>query len=214
MFNAQEVDYGTHFCNIYRNKYEQISVLIPYLVSGLRNHEKCVYVYDEFSPDEICRLIVESGIDAQKYLETKQLVLLPAKETYLTKGFFSSERMLEAIQELYYETLKSGFKGLRGAGEMQWYLSDPPGAFGLLDYENRINVVVPKLRCFVLCQYDEARFKEDILAGVIRTHPEVIMHGNRHKNPFYIKPDLFSAKSREEYFKGTYTWLRDNIISN
>ncbi|MBU1998611.1 MAG: MEDS domain-containing protein [Candidatus Omnitrophota bacterium] len=212
MLNCQEIKFGMHICNIYRDKTEQLSVLIPYLAAGLKQGEKCIYIFEDITPDQICGMLAASGIDTKSALSRKQLVFLSFNDTYLADGYFSGLRMLDAIQELHFEALMAKFSGVRGAGEMGWHLSVPPGASSLIEYENNINSIVPKLRFISLCQYDETRHKQDTLLGVLHTHPEAVIYGNRYSNPHYIMPSLFQEKFRQHEGTGIYAQLRDRVI--
>lgn len=120
--------------------------------------------------------------------------------------------MLDFIQYAHYDALKSGFSGIRGAGEMDWALSGIPGSEKLIEYENRLNQVLSGLRFNAFCQYNETKFPEYLLLGAIYTHPDIMLYGKQHNNPYYIRPDLFPVRF-DEYSGNAYGKIRDRIIS-
>ncbi len=201
---------GRHFSSFYKDKTDQFSAVIPYLTAGLNSNEKCVYVYEESDPDEISYLLFRSGVDADSFIKKGQLAFLPKEQTYVYEGFFNVQRTLDTIQEAHYQALISGFTGLRGFGEMSWALQGFPNSESLIEYEYRLNELFDSLKLSAICQYNETLFPEDILLGAIYTHPEVIFHGQAHKNPYYKKPE--TAKSRAEF--PSYKQIKADIINS
>jgi hypothetical protein len=74
---------------------------------------------------------------------------------------------------------------------MEWALLDKPGVGDLLEYEARLNYVIPKYDDVVICAYDLSKFGASVLMDVMRTHPVVIVGGLLQENPFYVPPDQF-----------------------
>lgn len=60
-----------------------------------------------------------------------------------------------------------------------------------LEYEARLNEVVPEGRDTVVCLYDLSKSSAALIADVLRTHPVVILGGLLHENPFYPPVDQF-----------------------
>jgi hypothetical protein len=201
---------GAHLCSIYQTKEEKLSVVIPCILSGLTRGERCVYIFEEGNPEEICSLLNTRGVETDIHIKSGQLIFLPAGETYLKDAFFSPFRMLDFFKESHYETLKSGFNGLRAAGEMSWSLGNAPGSGRLTEYESEVNNIFGEMRLAGLCQYDETKFPEEILTNVIYTHSKVIFYGILYDNPFYISPKWFR---HSDYIPGTYQKLKEQIIN-
>src|SRR5262245_49473017 len=49
----------------------------------------------------------------------------------------------------------------------------------------------------VICSYDLARFRGDVVVEVMRTHPIIIVRGILKENPFFVPPDQFLRELRE-----------------
>ncbi|GEM_PF-1690713 len=200
---------GEHICSIYRNKEEQLAVITAFMNVGLERKEKCIYIVEERSKQEIIRACKKAGIDMEKYLASKHFEFLGKDDAYLKKGYFTPGRMIDMLRQAEKRAIKDGFTGLRVTGEMTRVFSGLPGTEKLLEYESRLNYFVPESRCMAMCQYNEKRFSPEILLEVIRTHPKVIVYCDLCENPCYLPPDM---KTKKEAEKKTYQMVRDNLV--
>ena len=90
-----------------------------------------------------------------------------------------------------------GYPSTRLVADMQWALEDLPGVHDIVEYESRLNDLLPRYDDPVICTYDATRFGGDVLIDVLRTHPVAIVGGQLHVNPFYVTPDRLLAELRE-----------------
>jgi hypothetical protein len=74
---------------------------------------------------------------------------------------------------------------------MEWALGDTPGADRLVEYESRLNYMLPAHNIAAVCVYDVTRFSASVLMDILRTHPKVIIGGKLRESPFYVNPDKF-----------------------
>jgi hypothetical protein len=80
---------------------------------------------------------------------------------------------------------------------MDWGLVDLPGVDDLIEFETRVNYVVPKYDGAVICAYDLSKFGASVVIYALRTHPVVIIGGLLQENPFFVPPDQFLLELRE-----------------
>ena len=80
---------------------------------------------------------------------------------------------------------------------MEWALVDLPGVDDLIEFETRVNYVVPKYDGIVICAYDLSKFAANVVMDALRTHPVVIIGGLLQENPFYVSPDQLLVEIRE-----------------
>jgi hypothetical protein len=99
--------------------------------------------------------------------------------------------MLSLIQEVLTRGKSEGFPLTRFVANMEWALEDCPGVHDIVEYEARLNHVLPNYEDPVICTYDLTRFSGDTVLDVLRTHPLVIIGGILQENPFYVSPDEF-----------------------
>jgi hypothetical protein len=81
---------------------------------------------------------------------------------------------------------------------MEWALVDLPGIGDLIEFETRVNYVVPKYDNPVICAYDLSKFGASTVLYALRTHPLVILGGLLQENPFYVEPDQLLLELREQ----------------
>jgi hypothetical protein len=92
----------------------------------------------------------------------------------------------------------SGYTQTRFLAQMEWALVDLPGIDDMIEFEARVNYVVPKYEDPVICAYDLSKFGASTVMYALRTHPVVIIGGLLQENPFYVDPDAFLREIREQ----------------
>jgi MEDS: MEthanogen/methylotroph, DcmR Sensory domain len=79
---------------------------------------------------------------------------------------------------------------------MEWALEDRPGVDDLVEYETKLNYILPRFKDPVICTYDLAKFGGDVVVDIIRTHPMTIIGGILQENPFFVPADEFLRELR------------------
>jgi hypothetical protein len=74
---------------------------------------------------------------------------------------------------------------------MDWVYRQPPGTERLMEYEARMNLLVPTFDCTFMCLYDLSKVSGDTLIDIMSTHPYVILRGQIRRNPFFIRPEEY-----------------------
>jgi hypothetical protein len=80
---------------------------------------------------------------------------------------------------------------------MEWALEDFPGVHDILEYETRLNYLLPQYHDPVVCTYDLSRFDAGVVIDIMRTHPMVIVGGILQENPFFVPPDEMLKELKE-----------------
>jgi hypothetical protein len=119
----------------------------------------------------------------------------PWEQAYLSGGRgFEQDAMLALIQEVLKEGRSSGFAMTRLWANMEWALEDLPGVEQIVEYETKLNHVLPQYDDVVVCTYDLNKFSASTIMDIMRTHPQVIVGGALQHNPFFVPPDQFLAE--------------------
>ncbi len=210
----EEVSLGDHVCSIYKNKEEQFNPLKVFIKKGLDNHEKCFYIVDENSKEEVISELEKRGIETKKYIDSGQLVLLTKRDTYLKEGSFEPDRMINLLKETERKALKEGYSGIRVTGEMTWVLEGVSGSEKLIEYEAKLNHFFPGSKATAICQYNENKFKKELLIEVIHTHPFLIIYGNLYGNRYYYSPASFEKGEHTLLPTDSYVLIRDDVIED
>lgn len=180
-----------HICGFFDSVDQQYEIILPYLKEGLANKEEVLNILESTSYDEHCERLAGVGVPVKEKLETGQLKVLGSDETYLRGGVFAAETMYNLVEEALINARKAGYDSIRATSEMVWALKNLPGTDELIEYEARLNLLVPRHSCSLICMYDVNRFSGRAFADILATHPYVIMNGRIHKNPHYIEPFMF-----------------------
>jgi len=194
-----KVELGDHLCSIYNDFEVQISYIVPYMDIGLKKNQKCIYITDENSKENIINAFRINGTNLSAYLEKGQFVFFTSNDTYLKDGYFDPDRMVSLLKATEKTALKEGFAGIRVTGEMTWILSKLPGTERFMEYENKLNEFFPGSKATAICQYSESKFDNKILNEVIKAHPKVGINGLFYNNKFYKKPSALSSKDEKYY---------------
>lgn len=189
---------GDHLCCIYEREEEFKAIIIPYMIYGLEQNQKIFYIAEARSTNTIIEYLQEAGIKADPYLETGQLVIEQAIDTYLQGGSFQPQIMIETLRKETDKALAEGYTALRVTGEMSWSQRGMPGSDLLMDYEIRLNTFLPGSKCLAICQYDRKQFSPTLLMDVIMAHPIVVIGDQTYDNFYYVPPEEFYKEDRDE----------------
>ena len=67
-------------------------------------------------------------------------------DAYLRDGHFDQDRMLALIQEVLEGGREQGYPLTRLVAHMEWALEDRPGVDDLVEYETRLNYILPRYK--------------------------------------------------------------------
>jgi hypothetical protein len=178
-----------HVCAFFHSKEEEYRVLMPFIKEGFEKGDRAFHVVDpKHRPDHLQRLQRE-GIDVAEAESTGQLEVRPWQEAYIKDDYFDQYRMIETIKDALAPEKKPPGKLTRLVANMEWALEDLPGVHDIVEYETRLNHVLPEYHDPVICTYDLSRFDASVVMDIMRTHPMVIVGGILQENPFYVPPD-------------------------
>ena len=185
-----------HACAFFSSRDEEERVLLPFLKEGLEAGDRFFHVVPQSYQPARRRSLVDSGVDLSAAERAGQVELRPWEEAYLRGGRFDQDAMLDLIQQVLSDGKQRGYGLTRLWANMEWALEDLPGVHDIVEYETRLNYVLPKYDDIVVCTYDISKFTAGVVMDILRTHPEVIIGQTLQKNPFYVRPDEFLEELR------------------
>ena len=187
---------GDHICLIYDNDAEQMAVVIRFITDGLKRGERCVYIADESTFEQVIQALEAAGVNAAQEHQRGALQLLTTQQTYLRGGQFSPQAMIDLIREWEAQTLADGFSGLRLTAEPNWFFGPEPGCDRLIEYEALLNRLPTNTKSVILCQYHQSRFGVPCIHDVLRTHPLAILGNQVCPNPYCESPEMVLRRDR------------------
>lgn len=204
---------GEHLCCIYRNIEEQLSIVIPFMIIGLENREKCIYILDENTKELVAEAFVNLNFDLKKYMHTKQFEFFTKENAYLKNGYFDPDKMIGLLKQAQQDALEQGYSGLRVTGEMTWVFTKLPGVERLVEYEAKLNYFCPASKSIAICQYNENKFEPGLLLNIIHTHPKIVLYDTICSNPYYMPPDEFLTRLKSKTGFSMYEDVKGSLLA-
>jgi hypothetical protein len=139
-----------HICALFRDHDEWYEVLLPFIREGLQLGDRAFHIIEGRRRGEHVDRLQRGGIDVEDAQRRGQLEVrgwLEVKgwdEAYLRGGRFDEDAMLAFLEAALKRGKAQGFRLTRLIAEMEWALLDRPGVGDLLEYEARLNYILPK----------------------------------------------------------------------
>jgi hypothetical protein len=138
------LDRARHVCAFFHSKDEEYHVLLPFIKEGIDHDQKAYHIIDSEHRPEHRRRLHAAGIDTAAAERRGQLDILAWEDAYLRDGRFDQRRMLALIETVLTGGKAQGYALTRLVANMEWALEDRPGVEDLVEYETRLNYILPK----------------------------------------------------------------------
>jgi hypothetical protein len=202
--NAHSLDFAggslgqrRHICAFFNSADEQHRVLGSFIKDGFDCGDKAFHLVDPQQREDHLRRLAEAGIDVHEAMGSGQLEVRPWQDGPLQGGEFDQDAWVASFEHVLQSGPAAGYARTRFLAQMEWALVDLPGVEDLIEFETRVNYVVPKYDNAVICAYDLSRFGASVVMDALRTHPAVLIGGLLQENPFFVPPDEFLLELRE-----------------
>ena len=193
---GRTISHTNHICAFFNSKDEQYKVLMPFFKDGFDQGEKLFHVVDpKLHHDHRCACR-KGGIGVDTAEADGQLEIGDWESTYLKDGYFDGDRMIAMVEDMLADS-RGDFPRVRVTGNMEWALESAPGVAGVIEYETKLNYVLPNYHDVFVCVYDLNKHGGDVVMDILRTHPMVIIGGVLQENPLYVQPDDFLEQLRQ-----------------
>jgi MEDS: MEthanogen/methylotroph, DcmR Sensory domain len=186
-----------HICAFFNTVDEQHRVLRPFIKDGFDRGDKAYHYVDPERQEEHLSWLADAGINVPEAMAAGQLEVWPWKDSTLRGGRFDLDTWLASFEQVLQSGPAAGYAQTSFLGHMEWALLDLPGVGDLMEYETRVNYVIPKYDGPVICTYDLTKFGASVVMDALRTHPFVIIGGLLQENPFFVSPDQLLLEIRE-----------------
>jgi hypothetical protein len=133
-----------HVCAFFHHPDEEYRVLLPFIKEGFERGEKAFHIVDPKLRAAHRLRLASAGIDVEAAETSGQFELRNWADSYLREGHFNQDRMLALIQEVLDGGIQQGFALTRLVAHMEWALEDRPGVDDLVEYETRLNYLLPR----------------------------------------------------------------------
>jgi hypothetical protein len=182
---GEQIGRPGHICAFFNSREEEYDTLLPYFRDGIEAGDQIVNVLDAERLSDHRERLSAAGLPGDD-----RIAIASSEDTYLSGGAFDMERMVGFVRDHLAMAAIEG-RRIRTAGWMDWIQRNAPGTERVLEYEARMNLLVPDFDCTFLCVYDLAKFDARMLIDILATHPYVILRGRVRKNSFYVPPLVY-----------------------
>jgi hypothetical protein len=138
------LDRSRHVCAFFNSKEEEYRVLLPFVKEGFAQGDKAFHIVDPRHRPQHLQRLEQEGIDVAAAEQRGQLEVRRWEDAYLQEGHFDQNRMLALIEEVLNGGEAQGFPLTRLVANMEWALEDRPGVDDVVEYETRLNYILPK----------------------------------------------------------------------
>ena len=145
-FAGSVLDAQRHVCAFFHNPDEEYRVLLPFIKDGFERGERAFHIVDPKLRAEHRQRLTSAGINVDPAETSGQFELRNWADAYLRDGHFDQDRMLALIEEVLNGGRQQGFVRTRLVAHMEWALEDRPGVDDLVEYETRLNYVLPRYK--------------------------------------------------------------------
>ena len=145
-FAGNKLEQHRHVCALFHTPDEMYRVLMPFIREGFDRGDRAFHIVDPLNRHAHLRRLRDAGIDTLAAVKSGQLELRGWHQAYLRDGRFDQYRMLALIEDVLQRGPRLGFNLTRLIAHMEWALEDMPGVDDLLEYETRLNYVLPKYK--------------------------------------------------------------------
>src|SRR3979490_1967925 len=147
-----------HICAFFNSIDEEHRVLRSFIKDGFDRGEKAFHVVDPERREEHLKRLAEAGINVHRAIDSGQLEVRRWQDAYLRGDHFDQNAMLAMIEEVLQSAGTAGYPLTRLVAHMEWALLDKPGVDNLVEYETRLNYLLPKYDDPVGCTHERATF--------------------------------------------------------
>ena len=183
-----------HVCAFFTSPQEEYDTLLPFVRDGLERGERAYHVLPSRYRDEHLEQLRRAGIDVAGAQHRRQLEVTTVQETFLRDGRFNKDAMLVLIQDVLKDGAALGFPLTRMIVHAETVLREWSRVNEWIEFEARLNDVLPSYDDPVICAYDANLLDGAIAVDILRTHPVAIIGGLLHENPFFVPPQEFLRK--------------------
>lgn len=139
-----ELGRSRHVCAFFHSKDEEYRVLLPFIKEGFEQGDKAFHIIKDDHRPEHRRRLKQAGVAVEEAERNGQLEVRRWEDAYLQDGHFDQNRMLTLIEEVLQNGNAQGWPLTRLVANMEWALEDRPGVKDIVEYETRLNFVLPK----------------------------------------------------------------------
>jgi PAS domain S-box-containing protein len=206
----RELKVHDHACMVYENIDEWRKMVVPFIIDGLKNNEKCCYILAANTAGELIERFTAEGINSASLRKSGQLFFIAYKKSYLINGSFNPDEVVAFLDAETKKALDEGYSSLRVTVETDWILNHESWKVQFLKNENNVAIFLQNHSCTCLCQYNSSKFTQSDIQKIINLYPIIIYNHNVQRNFDSLSASVSTAPNLE---KIDQQWL-NNLVQD
>jgi len=181
---------GDHMCSFHRTKKEYIDAVSKFIIEGIENKQKTIFLNPPQFQDEIWKDLESLGYSIDTFTSNKQVEIYLQHETYLKDGYFNPQHVHQFLAEKVQNAISEGFSATRIAG-MGSQVTTHTDEKTWVDYERSVRYSDLKLfRCMAVCHYFIDNLTGSLLNAILEAHPLCQIGNDILMNSNYLPVDI------------------------
>src|ERR1700722_17371713 len=165
-----------HVCAFFNSANDEYSTLLPFICEGISCGHRAFHVLPSKHRREHLDRLTAAGVDVAATQNSGQLEVAASEDTYTRGGI--------------------GFPLTRLVAHAETTCADWGGVNEFMEYEMRLNEVLPNYDDPVICAYDANLVDANLAIDILRTHPVAVIGGVLVENSFFSRPEDFLREVR------------------
>ncbi len=202
LLQTAPVEVSRHKCLIYDGHLsEQLPVIVPFLIDGLGENRRCLYLGTPEMIGMVDSALAEKGVDTAGEIRRGALIL-SSDRSHLEGGPFDPHAMVSMLGKLVDDAVRDGFQGLCATGDMMWEFGVDSNFERLLEYEALLEQLFREKPLQGICQYHRDMVPAQAVRDALTAHRSAYIGNELNRdNLFYVPPELLldnrSARDRQ-----------------
>ena len=149
-----DLPWGSHVCQFYNTREEQLELLVPYFKQGLERNEACAWLVGDLTIEEARDALAAVVPDLAGLIAKGQMQIRHYSEFYTDPN-----GTVKAPEQLSYQfgamgasAKADGYAGLRASGSVSW-VTDAESMARFMAYETIVNLAIQDSRIMAVCTY-------------------------------------------------------------
>ena len=183
------VPWGSHILHFFKTQSDLIDVVIPFIVTGLKQNDFCIWSIPETLTIEKAIKLLKSYLPTiEAYITKGQMNILTDEENY-RKNDFNGSAILSSIIESEKNALDNQYDGVRVTGSSLWLEKCLWNKF--MDYEEEVDRTIRNHNIIALCSYPLDKCDDlSELFEVAMHHQLILIRIEGKWQSFLTKPEL------------------------
>ncbi|HVS66512.1 MAG TPA: MEDS domain-containing protein [Thermoanaerobaculia bacterium] len=164
-----DLQWGSHLCQLYRDREELLETLVPFFRAGLRGNERCLWITaDPLRAEEARSALLEVVEDLDAREHSGQIEILDHDDWYERFAGTTMDGVMAAWLVREAEALRCGYEGLRISGNTSFVAPEDWQRFA--EYEERVQREFRDRRIVALCCYSLEQCHSDQILEALQSH--------------------------------------------